>query len=344
MKPYQELTRLGRLRRLRQLAETALVEFGLANANLTFQHSEGNVIFRVDVPGPKPDINGNDFYVPNRYNLRILSTSHFEGILGELTWLGALRHEAGLPVPEPVPTLDGRWLTTITTPEVPQGKLVSLMRWVDGRHLRKGLQSHQARSWGKLVARLHQFSASWQPPAAFERPTWDWDGQLGNGVLRTPVDELVASMPSLYQEPFKIISQQVRRVMESFGKKPDAFGLIHCDMYLENLLFKGNQPRLIDFEDCGYGYWMWDLGVIFSQFPWTDEFPRLRDAFFDGYAQIRTLPENQFKFLDLFMAAQCATMVLWSTMFIQNDPALQNEYEAWRKKEGLKLLRYFNER
>ena len=205
----------------------------------------------------------------------------------------------------------------------------------------KGSRPHHANAWGKLVAKLHKFSASWQTPDGFERPAWDWNGQLGNGVLRTPVDELVNTMPEKFQEPFKIISKEIRVVMDTFGKGPDAYGLIHCDMYLENLLFKAGQPRLIDFEDCGYGYWMWDFGVIFSQWPWTVEFPKLRDAFFDGYAQIRTLPETQYKHLDLFMAAQCATMVLWASMFIKNDPALRGEYEDWRIKEGNKLLRYF---
>jgi Ser/Thr protein kinase RdoA (MazF antagonist) len=226
---------------------------------------------------------------------------------------------------------------------VPQGKLVSLMRWVDGKHLTKGLRPHHASAWGKLVAQLHSFSAGWQPPDGFERPHWDWDGQLGNRVLRTPVGELIATMPDQFQEPFTIVSQDVKQVMESFGKGPDAYGLIHADMYLENLLFKAGHPRLIDFEDCGYGYWMWDLGVIFSQWPWTDDFPLLRDAFMDGYARIRTLPEEQLRHLDLFMAAQCATMVLWASMFIKNDPALTDEYNAWRDKEGNKLLRYFEE-
>lgn len=341
MKPYQELTRLGRIRRLRRLAEAALHEYGLTCAKLTFQHSEGNVIFRVDLPGAAPYKNDRDPFVPNRYNLRILSTNHYQGILGELTWLKALRQDAELPVPEPVPTREGNLLTTLTIQGVPQGKHVSLMRWVDGHHVRKQLSSSQARAWGTLVAKLHQFSATWNPPDNFERPTWDWDGQLGNRELQTPVDELIATMPVQFQEPFMIVSQQTREVMESFGKGPDAFGLIHSDMYLENLLFKGEQPRLIDFEDCGFGYWMWDFGVIFSQFPWTEEFPPLRDAFFEGYAQIRSLPDSQFKHLDLFMAAQCATMVLWASAFIQNDPALRLEYEAWRNKEGHKLLRYF---
>ena len=70
-------------------------------------------------------------------------------------------------------------------------------------------------------------------------------------------------------------------------------------------------------------------------------FPGSRDAFLDGYAQIRTLPEAQLKHLDLFMAAHHATMVLWALAFILHDPAMQAEHAQWRDREGNKLLRYF---
>ena len=60
-----------------------------------------------------------------------------------------------------------------------------------------------------------------------------------------------------------------------------------------------------------------------------------------GYAEVRTLPEEQLRHLDLFMAAQYATMVLWSTAFIAHDPAMQAEHAQWRDREGNKLLRFF---
>ena len=344
VKPCGELTRLGRLRRLRQLARVALEAYGLAGSRLTFLHYEGNVIFRVDAPGQAP-VKGKDGpYLENRYVLRILTTSDSAAIASELTWLDALSREAGLPVPEPVPTLDRKLLTTIATPGVPQGRHVSLMRWVDGRQLTKGLRPHHVRAWGKLVARLHQFAAGWQPPEGFKRPHWDWDGQLGQGVLRHPTDELIDSMPEEFQEPFKAVSGRVRDVMASFGKGPDAYGMVHADMYLENVLFKAGEPRIIDFEDCGYSYWMFDIGTALAQWPWTTDFPWIRDAFLDGYGQVRTLAEAQLKHLDLFMAAHHATMVLWASAFIRSDPAMRAEYEGWRNREGNKLLRYFERR
>jgi Ser/Thr protein kinase RdoA (MazF antagonist) len=340
MKPYNKLTRVGRLRRLRRLAQAALEAYGLTGARLTFLQYEGNVIYRVDIPGSTPDANELGSYINNRYVLRILTTSDLQAVSSELTWLAALSQDAGLPVPEPIPTLDGKLLTTITIPDVPQGKIVSIMRWIDGHRLTKGFRPHHLQAWGQMVARLHKFAANWQPPKGFTRPHWDWAGQLGGRDFRYPVDELLASMPRRLQEPFQIVSQQTKKVMQDLGKRPDVYGMIHSDMYPENILFKAGKVFPIDFEDCGFGYWMWDVAVALCYWPWTEDWYWMRDAFLDGYAQIRTLPESQLVHLDLFMAAQYATMVLWASMFIKNDPAMRAEYEKWRDREGNKLLRY----
>jgi Ser/Thr protein kinase RdoA (MazF antagonist) len=340
MRPYSELTRLGQLRRIRQLAEAALDAYGLSEARLKFVQYSANTIYRVDVPAA-PTVRGEPGpYVPNRYLLRILLTNHLEGVRGEMTWLAALSREAGLPVPEPVPTLEGELVTRITTPELPQGRLVSLMRWIDGRRLTTGFRPSHFRAWGRMVARLHEFSAGWQPPEGFERPVWDWEGQLGGRYFDGGIEELVASMPEHLREPFQIVSQEVRQVMEGLSKGPDAYGLIHADMYPENVLFKGDEAYPIDFEDCGFGYWLWDIAVALCLWPWTEEWRWMRDAFLEGYAQVRTLPESQLKHLDLFMATQYATMVLWASLFIRNDPARRAEHEEWRKRDGARLLRY----
>ena len=342
MKPYNELTRLGQLRRVRQLAESALEAYGLGGAPLTFVQYTANVVYRVDAPGPDPEGDGPGPYVPHRYLLRALLTNDQEAVEGELTWLLAMSREAGLPVPQPVPTLDGQLVTRIATPGLPRGRLVSLMRWIDGRRLTTGFRPGHFRAWGRMMARLHEFSAAWQPPEGFQRPHWDWAGQLGGAEFRTPVEELVATMPPHLQDPFHSVSQEARQVMDALGRGPDAYGLIHADMYPENVLFKAGQAYPIDFEDCGFGYWLWDIAIALCLWPWTEEWRWRRDAFLEGYARVRTLPQAQLRHLDLFMAAQYATMVLWASLFIRNDPARLAEHEEWRDQDGAKLLRYFD--
>jgi Ser/Thr protein kinase RdoA (MazF antagonist) len=343
MKPYHELTRLGRLHRIRQLAETALEAYDVREARLTFLRYFANITYRVDVPDSVTHGDGPGPYVPNRYLLRVLLSNHWESAKGEMIWLAALSGDAGLPVPAPVPTLEGELLTRINTPGVPEGRIVSLMRWIDGRKLTTGFRSSHFRAWGQMVARLHAFAARWQPPEGFERFVWDWEGLLGGRGFGCTVEELVASMPGHLQEPFQIVSQEARAVMDALGKGSNAYGMVHGDMYPENVLFKAGKAFPIDFEDCGFGYWLWDIAVALCLQPWTEEWYWQRDAFLAGYAQVHPLPESQLGHLDLFMAAQYATGVLWASQFIQDDPTRKTEHEAWRDENGAMLLRYFEQ-
>ena len=343
MKPYRNLTRLGRLRRMRRLAEKALERYGMAGARLVFLQYEGNVVFRVDVPKSGPSKRGIQPRPAGRYVLRIHTSRNIEGIASELTWLAALRHEGGLPVPEPMLTQDGELLTTMSTPGDTRDWHVSLMHWVRGRRLGEGISPGHARAWGEALGRLHKFAAGWRPPEDFTRMYLGWSGLYGqDGGLRYPAEELVAWMPPRYREAFHTVTSKVRRVMNDLGEGPDAFGIVHGDMYLENVLFRAGDAYIIDFDDCGFGYWMYDIGVALSQWPWTEEWHRIRDALLDGYTQARSLPEAQLAYLDLFMAAQYAVLTLWGTAFVKSNPGMRIEHEEWRNRGGDNLLRYLD--
>lgn len=118
--------------------------------------------------------------------------------------------------------------------------------------------------------------------------------------------------------------------------------MVHGDMYPENILYKDGEILPIDFEDCGFGCWLWDLAVALSQQPWTEAWYRQREAFLDGYTQVHPLPESQLRYLDLFVAANYATGVLWASAFMRDDPARQAEHEIWRDESGAMLLRYLD--
>jgi len=342
MRPFRELSRRGRLYRLRKLAITALKAYELQGARLSFIQYFENIIYRVDLPNSTAHRSDTTPYVSNRYVLRIHAMDDSDAIASELTWLAALNRDAGIPVPAPVMTPDGKILITIVTLGMPKGRVVSLMRWLDGRRFSKGLRPKHLNALGQVVAQMHNFSASWQPPTGFTRPQWNWDSQLGGSMFRHSLEEVVESIPTKFQQPFQVISQEAKRVMESIGMGPDAYGMIHADLYPENVLFKAGKAFPIDFEDCGYGYWMWDIAVALCEWAWGNEWERMRDAFREGYAQIRTLPETHWSQLDLFVATQFATMVLWSSAFLKNDPKRVAEYEPWRIKTGNQLLGYFN--
>ncbi len=341
MKPFRELTRRGRLRRFRQLAQTALEFYDLGESDLTLLRYFANTTYRVDVAGEAARLATHGPYLPGRYLLRILASDDWDKALGEMTWLAALSGEAGLPVPAPVPASDGKLMLSVSTPGIPNGRIVSLMRWIDGGRFTRRMQSLHAKAWGRMVGRLHAFAATWKPPEGFDRFIWDWEGLLGGRDMPCSVEELVASMPIHLQEPFLGISEAAREMMAGLGKTPEAFGLIHTDMYPGNILFKDGEVFPIDFEDCGFGYWLWDIAVPLESEPWTDAWYRMRDDFLAGYLPVHPLPESQLKHLDLFLAADYATSVLWATAFIHDDPSRKSEYDVWRDENGKKMLNYF---
>ena len=343
MKNFRDLSRRERLYRFRQLANNALRVYGLENAELRFLQYGENVIYRVDCPNGPLSLSDNPSYVTDRYLLRLHAWDEPEYINSEMIWLDALANIAKLPVPAPLKTPDGEYLFKISDPDHDVSRWVTLLRWLDGRKLNKGLRQRHLSALGEMAAKLHSFSSTWQPPEGFSRPKWDWDAQLGGSLFDVDRDELIETMPTQFQEPFRIISTKAKDAMGSLGEGSDAFGLIHADLYPENVLYRRGQACPIDFEDCGYGCWIWDIAVALCTWAWGENWERMRDAFFEGYAAERSLPDSQWRLLDVFVATQYATMLLWASAFLAHDPGRSGEYVPWRNDSGQRLLQYFSQ-
>jgi hypothetical protein len=154
MKPYQELTQLGRLRRLCQLASVALDAYGLGGARFKLLRQAGNTLFRVLASNPTPATAAHDLCKEGQYLLRIHQPGYqaTDAIELELAWLAAMCREAHLPVQEPIPALDGRLLIQVSIPGVPKERNCSLLRRVKGRYLKKDIRPYHYRAQGRLVA------------------------------------------------------------------------------------------------------------------------------------------------------------------------------------------------
>ncbi len=342
-RPFRDLSRRERLHRFRQLAKHALRLYGLEGAELHFLQYGENVIYRVDLPDESSQVLKDTPSMPNRFLLRLHAWDEPEYINSEMIWLDALANCAGLPVQTPLRTMDGEFLAKVSSPDLPRGRWATLLGWLDGRKLDKRLGPRHLKALGRVVAQLHDFSAVWQPPDGFTRPKWDWDAQLGGSLFECDRDELVRSMPLQFQEPFMTLANDAQQTMTRLGEGLDAFGLVHADLYPENILYRAGQAFPIDFEDCGYGWWIWDIAVALCTWAWEENWEEMRDAFYEGYKTVRTLPEEQWRFLELFIAAQFGTMLLWASAFLANDPARAAEYVPWRDDSGQRLLQYFSQ-
>jgi Ser/Thr protein kinase RdoA (MazF antagonist) len=306
MKPFEELSYLGRIRRMRKLAQAALNAYELRDVRFKFLRQAGNTLFRVNEVNSVPTTK-TELYSQGQYMLRIHQPGYqtTQAIELELAWLAAMCRDANLPVPEPVPTLDGRLLTQVSLPGIPGERNCSLFRWVIGRLITKDIHPQHYRAQGQLMARLHNFAAQWPPPPGLTKRKYDWDG-LFKGVIEdgASASDAWSLLPQEYVKPFEVVTQKVKRVMGEWGQGPDVYGLIHADLGLEaNVLFWDGEARAIDFDDSGFGYYIFDLSLALEHCQEDNALPQFRDALLAGYSQVRSLPEDQLKYLDLFLAA-----------------------------------------
>jgi Ser/Thr protein kinase RdoA (MazF antagonist) len=344
MIPYDELTYLGRVRRMRQLARVALNDWGLGEARFSLLRQAGNTLFRVNAPGHRaaPAVEG--LYQEGQYLLRVHQPDYqaSEGIELELAWQAAMRREADLPVPEPVPTLDGRLMTRVWIPGIPGERDCSLLRWLKGRYVTKGIGPRHYRAQGRLMACMHDFAARWQTPPGLDKRHWDWAAMFED-IEGTELTgrEVWPLLEDGLRESFEVVARRVGEVMDAWGKGPDVYGLIHADLGVDaNLLFWRGEARAIDFDDSGFGYWAYDLAIALEHVREEPEYAGVHDALLEGYAEIHTLPQEQVAQIDLFLAAWYVYLSLWCTAGAHLFPHVADRYLRRRERAAGLVERY----
>ncbi len=100
------------------------------------------------------------------------------GVLrSQLLWLSSLARDAGLPVPEPVPTLEGELVGEVADGDTPSGaprrRRSALVRWVPGIPRHEALTEGEAKVAGALLARMHGHAEGYGGPDGSEFPRWD---------------------------------------------------------------------------------------------------------------------------------------------------------------------------
>jgi Ser/Thr protein kinase RdoA (MazF antagonist) len=140
MQAFVDLTYAGQAGRLRRFGQTALIDFGVGDAHLKLLAHSQNTTFRVTLPNQRAESAPAGPYLANQFLLRVHGADRHgpqldsrAAIAAELAWLAALRRDTQLAVPEPMPTTDGGFTTLVHAVELPQPRVCSLLRWLDGK-------------------------------------------------------------------------------------------------------------------------------------------------------------------------------------------------------------------
>ncbi|NES71003.1 MAG: phosphotransferase, partial [Okeania sp. SIO2D1] len=327
------LTASEQAERLSNIAKQALSVYGLTQASLKLISHGENTVFAVDTPNISTV--EQERYSSSRFILRVHRANYLtlEAIESELRWLQFLSQKAQLPVPEPIATLEGKLCKFIKAQEVPEPRVCSLTRCLNGNSIldeqtTDTSPSLKLESIGRLLGQLHYHAEHWSKPESFTRPSWDWNGLFGDMAGYSNNGARVWELtPQPYRNLLESVSKQFQATVASLTEDPSQFGLIHGDFWAGNLLIRQQEIGVIDFADCGFGYWIYDLARFLNDFIWEPNFYLCLEKLLHGYNQIRPFPEAQLPHLKTFIAAQYATYALWQVNRAQDHPSFRDRLE-----------------
>jgi len=256
-----------------------------------------------------------------------------EAIAAEMDWTAALAR-AGQPVPRPVPTAMGGW----TAPAC--DRLATCVGWLAGAPVGEGgvpLAGDPVALMagiGRLLAGLHDATDALALPADFPRPAWDAAGLLGAAPLWGRFWDTPAT-----DDSGRALLQAAREAaaarLAELARQGADYGLIHADVLRENVLAGPRGLALIDFDDAGWGFRMFDLGTAMVQNLDEPRAGAIATALMAGYAAVRPLPGTADD-LVLFTALRAFASAGW----ILSRTAPDDPRRAGHTDRALRMARH----
>ncbi len=165
---------------------------------------------------------------------------------------------------------------------------------------------------GRETAALHRHALRWERPDGFTRPDWDLDNLIGTASLwgRWRDNPDVRETPG-GTEVLARAEEKVARELDAYGRDEAVFGLIHGDLRAANLLVAPDAVRLIDFDDCGTGWFLYDLACSLS---FVEHDPRVDGwvrAWLRGYEPRRPLRDEDVRAVPALVMLRRLMLVAW---------------------------------
>src|SRR5262245_22668006 len=300
------------LARLSRLAHKAIGLYELSpRSTATMINLSENATYRIDDP------NSGGTTV-----LRIHRVGYhsYAAINSELQWMAALRRDAGLETPEAIPARDGTVIQMLVSRELKDPRHAVMSKFMTGREPPEEELLAPFERLGEVSARMHQHAKTWQLPPGFTRHTWDYETALGgrptwgrwqHGMGMTPKREKLLGR----------MSEAIRRRLERYGRPRECFGLTHADIRLANLLVEGERTKVIDFDDCGFSWYLYDLGTALSFIEHRPDVPELVDSWLRGYHKVAALSPEERDEIPTFIMFRRLLLVAWIGSHSETDLA-----------------------
>lgn len=248
-----------------------------------------------------------------RWVLRVHRTRYHSenGVRSELAWMKALQEQAGVETPQAVPGRGGELIQIVGPAPGAEPRMVVLFDFIDGSEPQPDDLHDAFRHLGSIAARMHRHAREWQRPPWFERQVWDYESALGSkpnwGHWRDGFAVEKGGL-DIVEQADSVMRERLRR----FGNEPARFGLIHSDLRLANLLVANGETKVLDFDDCGFGWYLYDVASSMTFLENKEDADAIIDSWIEGYRTVGTLSSDEIAEIPTFMMFRRLIIMGWA--------------------------------
>ncbi|GAA1821572.1 phosphotransferase enzyme family protein [Nesterenkonia flava] len=235
----------------------------------------------------------------------------------ELIWVQALAAETEVAVPKVLPLADGSLVLAVhddagASPSDEEPWYVVAFAFVDGEVLEDMSDPRPYyRQIGEITAQFHEQSERWHRPEGFDRLTWNLEDMLG--VNSRWGDWRHADLTPEQRQIMEEAEAQARSDVAPLVAAPEGRGLIHADLRPSNIMSTQGSLTVIDFDDCGQGWFLYDFASAFSFIEHEAYTPSIAQDWLAGYTSVRPLSETQVRYACALSMIRRLQMVGWTT-------------------------------
>lgn len=261
--------------------------------------------------------NSNEKYVVRVYCHNWRSKND---IIEELELLKVLK-DNNLPISYPISDKNEELIQEINAPE--GIRYVVLFSFAKGEKVRF-ITDENCFTVGSIMAKIHNVTAN----KKINRVNYSSDILLEQSYnyLKSFFSEDLSEMKFL-----KETGLEIAKVFAENNLAENQKGIVHLDIWYDNFsINKENEITIFDFDNCGNGNLILDLGYFCKQLFFIEQdknqYESKAKSFIDGYQQFRTLSEQEIKLIPeagasifMFYLGVQAQRFDWSNIFLTEN-------------------------
>jgi len=276
--------------------------------NITLLKYSENYIFLIDMESKKRifRVNRPDYHTIGELN-------------SEVVWMDMLRRETDLILPHVLAGKNKELIQSFYSESSGITYSCSLFTFMNGtivKNLSGNELLEKMAGIGEITAKLHnQVILS---NIELERFEWNYETLLGEN----PRFGDWRKYKGITSENLNLIEKSVliiKNRLEKFGNSTNHYGLIHSDLHLSNIIIDGDILQIIDFDDCGYGWYLYDLGCSLVEY--SEGLDELVEAWLNGYQKVRDLSDEEKSELPTFILMRRIVRLAWLSSHSDSDTA-----------------------